>query len=57
MNNEIKYIGKDDLTERELFLLSLIDTSINIPKVNYQVSILLVLLFGILKTIHKKYQT
>ena len=32
MNNEIEYIGKDDLTERELFLLPL-DTSINIPKV------------------------
>jgi hypothetical protein len=31
MKNEIKYFGKDDLTERELYLLSL-DTSINIPK-------------------------
>ena len=32
MNNEMEYIGKDDLTERELFLISL-DTSFNIPKV------------------------
>ncbi len=32
MNNEIKYIGKDYLTERELFFLSL-DSSVDIPQV------------------------
>jgi hypothetical protein len=32
MNNEIKYIGKDDLTKRELYLLSL-NSSFDIPKV------------------------
>ena len=31
MNNKIEYIGKEDLTERELFFLSL-DSSIDIPQ-------------------------
>ena len=57
MNNEMEYIGKDDLTERELFLISL-DTSFNIPKVTSitHVNTLLIILLEIQRmSLMKKY--